>query len=244
MKTKTIVCLHGLGTSSATFDELKKSPALSGYKFITPDYAGHARALNETYRGDPLAFAAEKISVQIEELGENAFLVGHSMGGALALLIADKIPTRVSGVISIEGNLISEDCGLVSRRLALAPDTAAVEKLRKEVIEMALQFKNPGWDAWAKDIAQVPPAILKDYASSVVRLSDSGNLIRIFGSIKKPKAYIYGDDYIGHPVIKKLAAASVPTYHAKGTGHFIMRDAPDLCARLITETMDGKRRVG
>jgi pimeloyl-ACP methyl ester carboxylesterase len=232
---KTLVCLHGLGTSSATFDDLKQSAALAGCEFITPDCAGHVRAVNEAYQGDPLVFTAGKISAMIEKLGKSVTLVGHSMGGVLAMLVAEKIPARIAGVISIEGNLISEDCGLISRRIADAADLESVIKLRKEVIATALQFKNAGWEAWTKDIAQVAPGVLKDYASSLVKLSDSGHLLKIFTSLDKPKAYIYGDDYIGHPVIKRLGA--VPSHHAPGTGHFIMQDAPEVCGGMIKDVI-------
>ncbi len=232
---KTIICLHGLGSCSAAFDGLRQSAALAGYVFIAPDCAGHAGALNEDYQGDPLIFAADKISAMIETLGQDVALVGHSMGGALALLIAERIPGRISAIISIEGNLISEDCGLISRKIASAADRGEVIKLKKELIETALQSESGGWNAWATDMVQVPPDVLRDYASSLVKLSDSGNLLKTFSLFDKPKAYIYGDDYISHPVIKRLGAA--PSRHAAGAGHFVMSDAPEVCAGFIRQAI-------
>jgi hypothetical protein len=62
---RVMVCLHGLGASSSSFNDLRQSVHLDGCELITPDCAGHAKAMQQTYHGDPLIFAAEKISADI-----------------------------------------------------------------------------------------------------------------------------------------------------------------------------------
>jgi pimeloyl-ACP methyl ester carboxylesterase len=47
-----MVCLHGLGASSSSFDDLRKSSHLEGYEFVTPDCPGHAKALQQMYHGE------------------------------------------------------------------------------------------------------------------------------------------------------------------------------------------------
>jgi pimeloyl-ACP methyl ester carboxylesterase len=156
------------------------------------------------------------------------------MGGALALLILQKIPDQISALISIEGNLIAEDCGLISRTIATAQENDLL-KLKHNLVETGQKSKDRGWKMWGDDVSQVAPQTLQDYAASLVKLSDSGELLQAFALFNGPKAYIYGDGYIGHPLIEKLG--SIPSYHVKGADHFAMQNEPDVCARLIKQTI-------
>jgi pimeloyl-ACP methyl ester carboxylesterase len=234
---KTIICLHGLGASSASFDDLKRSDYLADYQILTPDCAGHAKLLKETYQGDPLDFAAGQISTAIKNVGKTVALVGHSMGGALAILILQKIPDLVSAVISIEGNLIGEDCGLISRKIAAAKTTDDILKLRHDLVEFGRKSPNSGLQRWAEDIAEIAPQTLKDYASSLVMHSDRGDLIKTFTAFPKSKAYIHGDAYTDHVLLHKLG--TIPSYHVAGADHFVMQDAPACCANLIDRCCRG-----
>ncbi len=54
-------------------------------------------------------------------LGVDRFhVVGHSMGGLTALLLADRDPARVVSFVDIEGNVAPEDCFL-SRQVVSHP---------------------------------------------------------------------------------------------------------------------------
>lgn len=45
-------------------------------------------------------------AIQIDKF----IIIGHSVGGLIGLLFAEKYPKKVLGFINIEGNLVSEDC--------------------------------------------------------------------------------------------------------------------------------------
>lgn len=234
LKIETIICLHGLGASSASFDELKEHLGL--YEFITPDCPGHAKALGEEYQGDALDFAAHRVADVIKASGQKVVLVGHSMGGALALLVLHRVPEQIAAVVSIEGNMIAEDCGLISRKLALAGDVGEIERLRQGLVETAQKSESAGWWMWAEEAALMGPQALKDYAASLVAHSDSGELIKTFNAFSGPKAYIHGDGYVGHVLLERMDAAK--SFHAVGADHFVMQDKPAYCAGVIKQVLE------
>ena len=70
-------------------------------------------------RLDP--FLVEVAEAVLGRLGvEECHLVGHSMGGVTALLLADRAPGRVLSFVDIEGNVAPEDCFL-SRQITIHP---------------------------------------------------------------------------------------------------------------------------
>lgn len=72
-------------------------PALSGVSAETPDLAGHGRALDTVGDGSLEALTAP-VRAQLLE-GAPAWLVGHSLGGAVALKLAVEHPEQVKGLV-------------------------------------------------------------------------------------------------------------------------------------------------
>ena len=97
-----VVWLHGLGEQSASFDAIARHPRLAGYTHVLPDLPGYGRSPwpdpDPTGR-DSLARLASHLARWLadRESAEPPVLVGHSMGGVLALLVAERIPVAVVG---------------------------------------------------------------------------------------------------------------------------------------------------
>ena len=43
-------------------------------------------------------------------MGKELVLIGHSMGGLVALLYSERYKKSVRALVSVEGNLVSDDC--------------------------------------------------------------------------------------------------------------------------------------
>ncbi len=126
-----ILALHGWLDNAGSFVPLAR--ALPGYRWWLPDLPGHGRSGHRPpgtwyhfvdYVSDLIALA--------DALELNRFdLLGHSMGGAIATLIAGAFPERVSRLILIEA------MGPLSRSAEHAP-----QDLRKAVLaRLALREK-------------------------------------------------------------------------------------------------------
>ena len=93
-----VVLLHGLGATGAlnwfsAFDTLRRK-----HRVIAPDIIGHGRTrLRGRFR---MATAADRVAAVLDELGTGpCVVVGYSMGGAIAQLLAHRRPDLVKGLV-------------------------------------------------------------------------------------------------------------------------------------------------
>src|ERR1700712_5158374 len=70
----------------------------------TPDLLGYGSKRTAEQGVDLHGQADEIARILREEVGQPAWLLGHSVGGAVMMLAAERAPDRVRGVISVEGN--------------------------------------------------------------------------------------------------------------------------------------------
>lgn len=92
-----LVLIHGFGGGLGNW--LFNQPALAeNHDVLALDLPGHGRSSKEVGGGD-MAMLIGVLAGLLDAVGiERAYLVGHSMGGAIALLFAMKNPERVTGL--------------------------------------------------------------------------------------------------------------------------------------------------
>lgn len=228
-----IYCFHGLGASKNSFRAISNFLSAS-HEVCAIDFCGFGSRTLQKFSGDPIDFSTSEIFDQLKNKNDLIF-IAHSMGSATALGIANKIPKRLKAVIIIEGNLIAEDCGYLSRQIAQENNKKALLNLKANLVREMSVSRYEGWRDWAKDIMNVMPETLRLYSQSLVKKSDSGELLDIFKNLDCKKLYIYGDEYIKHPVIDKLAGIKVS--YIEGAGHFVMTDKPEECFKAISSAL-------
>ncbi|MCY3994884.1 MAG: alpha/beta fold hydrolase [Rhodobacter sp.] len=92
--TRTIF-LHGFGADRLTWTGT--APAIGGIDAVTPDLPGHGNAIGDLGDGS-LEDMASRLMADFGE-GPPAWLVGHSLGGGLALRLAARAPQRFRGLV-------------------------------------------------------------------------------------------------------------------------------------------------
>lgn len=105
----TVVLLHGLGETSASFREAFTEPSMIKWGLLAPDHAGYGRS--PATGDDSLDDHARRLVTLLDQLElREVVLVGHSMGGDLASLLALRLePQRCCGCVIIEGTLTTHD---------------------------------------------------------------------------------------------------------------------------------------
>ncbi len=102
---EVLLCVHGLGFSSASYGEFGRVMASRGYAVYAIDVRGFGEWMNR--REDRVNFEGclSDIEAALKTLrtnypGTKIDLIGESMGGAIALAAASRNPQLVDGIIS------------------------------------------------------------------------------------------------------------------------------------------------
>src|SRR5215213_7119240 len=198
-----VVALHGFGSTK----EDCKDPAAVTVPFLV----GTAEAL---------------LDEALDDLHTDRFhLVGHSMGGLTALLLAARRPDRVLSFTDVEGNLAPEDCFL-SRQLLTNPHDNP-DSFLDAFVERARTSTEPGSALYAAGVrAKVPPELVAPIFNSMVELSDSGDLLPTFVELPFPRMFVHREHNVGLTYVPALRAAGVEVASIAHSGHWPMYTHP------------------
>ena len=112
-----LVCIHGFGCAKESFDSGYAAAALADLSICAVDLPGHGASGGLPEVDDVIEAYAQVVAAVAEQLApRRLFLLGHSMGGAVGLVATHAVP--VDRFISVEGNLVAADCGLVTQQTA------------------------------------------------------------------------------------------------------------------------------
>ena len=112
---RTVVLLHGyLESADVWQDFAHRFPA--DYRVITPNLPGYGPAAQPA-ADYSLEAAAEHVLAELDAQGAGqVVLVGHSMGGYVALAFAEKYPGRVAGLCLFHAAAAPDDDDARARR--------------------------------------------------------------------------------------------------------------------------------
>jgi pimeloyl-ACP methyl ester carboxylesterase len=113
-----LVLIHGIGDSSATWTELIPDLART-HTVIAPDLLGHGAS--DKPRADySVAAYANGVRDLLTTLGiESATLVGHSLGGGVAMQFAYQFPERTERLILVSAGGVGREVNPVLRLVSL-----------------------------------------------------------------------------------------------------------------------------
>jgi pimeloyl-ACP methyl ester carboxylesterase len=216
--------MHGLACAKSGFDDVFRADSLDGFSICTFDFPGHGDSPPLDADSYSLDFYADVVCALTDRLSpDSLLLVGHSMGGAVGLIATQslKLPT---GFVSIEGNLLAGDCGLVSRRIAAQSLDEFIARGHTDFLAALRGSARRDSRAWAGWCGMAAPAAIHGSARSLVKWSESGKLLQLYRAIGH-RTYCYGTegDRISHllPCLDRADLHSIA-----GAGHFPMVDNP------------------
>jgi pimeloyl-ACP methyl ester carboxylesterase len=108
-----LVFLHGFGSTKEDYADVIQQEDLADRPVLAYDApgCGASRCSDPGAVSIPFLLSVSEEVLRARRI-ERFHLIGHSMGGLTALLLADQDPTRVASFVDIEGNLAPEDCFL------------------------------------------------------------------------------------------------------------------------------------
>jgi len=221
-----ILFLHGFGSTKEDYAGLTCQPAFAGRPFVAYDApgCGQTRCSDVSRISIPLLLATA-LKVLDHFAIQRFHLVGHSMGGLTALLLAHHCPERVISFVDIEGNIAPEDCFLSRQVVDYPADDPQV--FFAAFIERTRHASDPASALYAAGLPyKVRAGAVRGIFSSMVEWSDHGDLMSRFLGLACPRLFMYGEQNSHLSYLADLQAKGVELASIPGCGHFPMYSNP------------------
>ena len=222
-----LLFLHGLACSGESYVNLFDQDYFPNKSLVVIDLLGFGKSGKPTdfsYTMEDHAKILEKFLKTLPDW--NYHIVVHSMGGAIGLLFSSEFLSKISSFTNIEGNLISEDCGIFSRNIVSLTLDYYENRLFKRHTKF---FKDHDQFRFDETTAR----IIYESSKSLVQHSDNGKLLEIFKNLDSRKSYFYGEENLEMPILKQLDFAQ--KYMIENSGHGLMTDNPKSFYQKLVE---------
>lgn len=244
--SKTIVMLHGFGGCHDVWSDVIASLAPFA-RTLAYDLPGHGRSLDFPGAG-PAKVAAKAILADLAARQvKRAHIVGHSMGGAVATLMAMAEPAMVASLTLLApGGFGPEINGPLLRRYAGARDVADIRACLAAMSGPA----NPPSQRIADilcDMRRRPGQLEKfvEIAAAMTRDDRQGVIPHDqLARLAMPVMVVWGADDAVLPVAQSESLpAHFHLHHLLDAGHMLAEEAPELVAGIIRRNMSRRART-
>jgi pimeloyl-ACP methyl ester carboxylesterase len=233
-----IVFLHGFMEDGRVFEAFANT-----FKYASvvhcPDLPGHG--LNPVYiEAASIEAYAHEVNSKLPDPGR-FIVVGHSMGGYVALAFAELFPDRVVGIV-----LMNSTCFADSETRKLERDRS-IALMRENYPLFARSFVPSIFaDASNSSIADITKMALEQNAlgmiQSTLAMRDRANRCRLISEGNIPVLLMAGkrDKLIPSSIIEQIAANA--SEHVKiewfeNSGHIVFMEEPERCETVLRKWM-------
>jgi pimeloyl-ACP methyl ester carboxylesterase len=245
-----VVLVHGLGKPAAR-DWAQVIPALAQrYRVYALDLPGFGESDKGNHLYTPDNFARVIESVLEKRVTRPFTLIGHSMGGAIALAYAAEYPQRLSRLVLVDA------AGVLHRSVyaeflmrAGAQRAIGLDSPWFETVSRAIQIRAENWPIrgeLALQRAGVRRRLLRGDPSAISAFAMvEHDFSRTLREIAVPTLVVWGaDDMIAPPRTGQALASAIP--HARlvvmeGAGHAPMVQMPDRFNPIVLDEIDGRQ---
>jgi pimeloyl-ACP methyl ester carboxylesterase len=258
-----ILLIHGIGDNSTTWNAVQAKLA-QRFTVIAPDLLGHGRS--DKPRADySVAAYANGMRDLLSVLDiERATIVGHSLGGGVAMQFTYQFPQLVERLVLVSAGGVTKDVNVALRWASLPMGSEALALLRLPLVRPALHLAGRlagmalGTSGLGSDLSNVvrilddlpePTAsaafsrtlrAVVDWRGQIVTMLD-----RCYLTQAVPVQIIWGTRDVVVPVQHaRMAHAAMPGSRLElfeGSGHFPFHDDParfiDVLQRFIEDTV-------
>lgn len=255
-----LLLIHGIGDNSTAWEPVHARLA-QRYTVIAPDLLGHGQSAKPRADYSVAAYAnGMRDLLSVLDI-DKVTVVGHSLGGGVAMQFAYQFPQLVDRLILVGAGGVTKDVNIALRFASLPLGSEALALLRLPLVLPALQ--TAGWllgtvvgsTGIGRDIPNVlriladlpePTAsaafsrtlrAVVDWRGQVVTMLD-----RCYLTESVPVQLIWGEKDAVIPVSHAhMAHAAMPGSRLAifpGSGHFPFHDDPDRFVQLVDDFID------
>jgi len=228
----TVLFIHGAGQSSLTWEyQLEIFSKNEDLNFIIPDLPGHGNS-----KGIGLVTVSEYADFIREFVAtidlKNLMIVGHSMGGAIAQLIAIENPDYLKAVVLVCTGawmrVAKESMAAVKNNYPVFCDVAPTRAFSEKADEkLKIKFR--------ERLLNTPPEVVYidlkacdefDISDRIINIKIPALIIGAELDLLTPPKY---SEYLHHQIHDSELVI------IKGSGHFVMQEKPGEFDRLIID---------
>ncbi len=237
------VYLHGLGSaSSADFPPIAHDPRLASFRALLVDLLGYGFSDRPAEFPHTLEAHADVIAHVLDQLGlRGCHVIGHSLGGSIAISLAARRPDLVGALIVAEPNLDPEDAFFSGTIIARWPtEEEFVRGGHATLITEAEEEARP-----------LSTSLTAGSYAGTLRAADARALYRCSGALvgcelretffnlTMPRTYVYGAHTLPHRHEAWLQANGVPVAVVPDAGHDMPVMNPGAFAAVLARGIGG-----
>ncbi|MFF4505674.1 alpha/beta fold hydrolase [Streptomyces sp. NPDC001401] len=239
--TPARVYLHGLGSTAAEFCPTAAHPLLVGRRSLLVDLLG----FGFSDRPETFDYTIESHAGVVGQLLDALELtqcevVGHSMGGAVAVALGRARPDLISRLVLAEPALIG--AGRLSGWIATLSENDYVRRGHPLVLARLRNSRDQAdLDALPAFEAASPLAVHRSSVGLV--LGAEPGLRKAFEDMPVPRACLIGERSRPDPASDGTYASEITVLTVRGAGHMMMNDAPQAFAECVHQAVSSRKVV-
>jgi pimeloyl-ACP methyl ester carboxylesterase len=239
-----LVFLHGwLGSWDVWRDTMLTISGLRQYKIYALDFWGFGDSAKKSASSFTISSYVSMVNQFMEIMGiAQAPVIGHSMGGTVAMNLALEHPSRVEKVVVIDSPMIGSSLNILLK-IAGHQIIASLVWSNLDLLRLGLRILSP---QWAKDGPQLYKMLKRDLSQmtveafwwSIASLREI-DLEPYLSQIKVPTLAIHGkEDNIVHPSQASMIGEQIRGARVEwmnDSRHFPMLDEPERFTSVLLD---------
>ena len=230
-----ILFIHGLGCAgSFEYPQVIAQCELKQRHCVAVDIFGAGYSDHPEAFGYSVEDHARCLEQLVSHLHWDTYTIfGHSLGGAIALSLANLDRAKVSSLILSEANLDASQEGTTSKFIA---DQQMDSFLATGFFQLVEACRNTGNTLWAATLSHWSPK-----AAYLISKSAAEGVLpswrEILYSLSCKKAFIFGEKSLPNPEYQELSSQGIQIEVVRNAGHSMAWENPQGLAQAIAEAL-------
>lgn len=226
--------IHGYGDSGWSFAPLFGTALARDFALRVPDLPGFGASPAQVHRAsiDGMADVLVGLIEQLTPVSPIG-LVGHSLGGPIAVRVARRLAGRVRALFSVEGNLTEADAYFAGKAAEVDDPDAFKHTFTDAIWSMAAS--RPDLRRYHASLAFADPATLWNLGRDSTRAGGDGVFGAEYRSLSCPTLYYWSDLSTPRVTRRYLDEHGIRHRQYIDAAHWPMVDSPDETGLAMSE---------